>query len=157
MARMSVKAGDEYLKKLALLSTDSQRVAERAVYKAAGIVADQIRKNLTDNLKSDRSAAKRDGAGKKKEGQKSSGDLLGSLGIAPIQLDKDGFIGTKIGFDGYDRRGVPNPLKARVMESGSSKIAPRPFVRPAVKATKKAAEEAMGRVIDEEIEKLMKG
>lgn len=157
MARMTVKAGDEYAQKLAALSGNMKSVAEKAVYEAAGLVADQIRKNLTDNLNSDRSAAKREGAGKKKEGQKSSGDLLDSLGIAPIQLDRDGVIGTKIGFDGYDRRGVPNQLKARVMESGSSTIAPRPFVRPAVKATKKAAEEAMNRVINEEIKKIMKG
>ena len=157
MARMTVKAGTEYAQKLAALSGNMKSVAEKAVYEAAGIVADQIRKNLTENINDDRSAAKRDGPEKKKEGQRSSGDLLDSLGIAPIQMDKDGYIGTKIGFDGYDRRGVPNPLKARVMESGSSTIEPRPFVRPAVKATKKAAEAAMGRVIDEEIGKMMKG
>ena len=116
MARMTVKAGTEYAQKLAALSGNMKSVAEKAVYEAAGIVADQIRKNLTENINDDRSAAKRDGPKKKKEGQESSGDLLDSLGIAPIQMDKYGYIGTKIGFDGYDRRGVPNPLKARVME-----------------------------------------
>ena len=89
--------------------------------------------------------------------ERSSGALEASLGITPIQSDKDGFINAKVGFDGYDGKGVPNQLKARVMESGSSAVRKRPFVRPAVNATKKAAVEAMQQVIDEETKKIMKG
>lgn len=50
---------------------------------------------------------------------------------------------------------MPNQLKARVMESGSSTIRKRPFVRPAVNAKRKEAEAAMERVINEEIKKTM--
>ncbi len=157
MARMTLQAGSAYMEKLSALAEGSRQIAEKAVYEAAGIVADQIRKNLKANLDDPESAAKNSGAETKKAGQKPTGALLDSLGIAPIQVDKNGYIGTKIGFDGYDSRGVPNQLKARVMESGSSTIQPRPFVRPAVKAAKKAAEETMDRVIDEEIKKIMKG
>lgn len=157
MAKMTVKAGEEYAVKLLKLSEKSKEVAEKAVYQAAGIVADKIRSNLKKNLSDPQSVAKSGNSVGKKEGQKSTGALLDSLGIAPIKMGRDGYIGTKIGFDGYDSRGVPNQLKARVMESGSSTIAPRPFVAPAIKATKKAAVEAMNRVIDEETEKIMKG
>ena len=157
MARMTVKVGDDYLMRLSALSEVSSEIAGKAVYAAAGIVADQIRKNLKANLDDPASAAKKGGAIFKKSGQKNTGDLLRSLGIAPISVDRNGAIGTKIGFDGYDRRGIPNQLKARVMESGSSTIEKRPFVRPAVKLTKAAAEAAIERVIDEEIEKIMKG
>ena len=62
----------------------------------------------------------------------------------------------KIGFDGYDSKGVPNQIKARVLESGSSRQKKRPFVRPALKATKKEAEDAMAKIVDEEIKKIMK-
>ena len=78
-------------------------------------VADEIRKGLENNL-----------AGSKY----SKGDLLGSLGITPPGVDSQGNVNTKIGFDGYDSKGVANQLKARVMESGTSKIKKRPFVRP---------------------------
>lgn len=142
MARMTVTAGAVYLEKLSALAEGSREIAEKAVYEASGIVADEIRENLIRNLA---------------QSEQSTGALLDSLGIAPITVDKNGYIGTKIGFDGYDDRGVPNQLKARVMESGSSTIAPRPFVRPAVKATKKMAEETMNRVIEEELDKIMKG
>ena len=44
---------------------------------------------------------------------------------------------------------------ARSLESGSSIANKRPFVRPAVNASRPAAEEAMAKVLDEEIEKIM--
>lgn len=142
MARMTFKVGEEYALKLSRLAAGSEEAAKKAVYAAAGIVADKVRVNLNANL-----------AGS----TQSTGALADSLGITPVSQDQDGFWNAKIGFDGYDEKGVPNQLKARVMESGSSKIKKRPFVRPAVNATKRAAVEAMQRVIDEEIEKTMKG
>lgn len=142
MARMMFKAGDEYALKLSRLASGSEETAKRAVYAAAGLVTDKIRGNLSANLSGS---------------TQSTGALEASLGITPVTTDRDGFINAKIGFDGYDEKGVPNQLKARVMESGSSKVKKRPFVRPAVNATKKAAEEAMQKVIDEETEKIMKG
>lgn len=142
MARMTVNLGEDYLLKLSQLAEHSEETIKKAIYKGAGIVTDQIRENLEANL-----------AGS----EQSTGALEGSLGISPVAMDRDGVWNAKIGFDGYDEKGVPNQLKARVMESGSSKIRKRPFVRPAVNATKKAAVEAMQKVVDEEIENIMKG
>lgn len=156
-SKMTIKAGEDYMRRLSQLGEGSAAIAKKAVYEASGIVADRIRKNLVDNINDPQSAAKSGRAIFKKDGEERTGDLVRSLGITPIKLDKNGILNVKIGFDGYDSRGVPNQLKARVMESGSSTIEPRPFVKPAVKATKKAAEEAMNRVINEEIEKIMKG
>ncbi len=156
-SKMTIKAGEDYMRRLSQLGEGSGEIAKKAVYEASGIVADRIRKNLVDNINDPQSAAKNGGSILKKSGEKRTGDLVKSLGITPIKLDRNGVLNVKIGFDGYDSRGIPNQLKARVMESGSSTIAPRPFVKPAVKATKKAAEETMNRVINEEIEKIMKG
>lgn len=155
--RAAIKAGDDYMIKLARLASGSREIAEKAIYAAADIVIDRVRKNLRDNLNDPLSAAKSGTALFKKNDSDRTGDLDRTLGITPIDLDRNGYLNAKIGWDGYDKNGVPNQLKARVMESGSSTIKPRPFVAPAVKATKKAAEEAMNRVINEEIEKIMKG
>lgn len=142
MARMAFKAGEDFMLKLSRLEAGGEDIAKRAVYAGAGIVADKVRANLEANLSGS---------------EQSTGALVDSLGITPITQDRDGWISAKVGFDGYDEKGVPNQLKARVMESGTSKIKKRPFVRPAVNATKKPAVEAMQRVIDEETEKIMKG
>lgn len=138
MARMTFKAGDEYALKLSRLATNQDEIAKKAIYRGAEIVADKIKENLQNVLSGE-----------------STGDLIESFGIAKIDHDSLGNWNTKLGFDGYDSKGVPNLLKARVLESGSSRQKKRPFVRPAVNATKKQAQEEMGRVIDEEIKKIM--
>jgi HK97 gp10 family phage protein len=140
MARMTFKAGDEYALKLSRLATGSDEIAKKAIYAAAGIVADKIKSNLEGVLSPE-----------------ATGDLVDSFGISKIDRDKNGDWNAKIGFDGYDRQGVPNQLKARVLESGSSRQKKRPFVRPAVNATKKQAQAKMAEIIDEETEKIMGG
>ena len=138
MARVTIKAGDDYALKLSKLATGSENIAKKAIYAAAGIVTDAIKESLLDVLS-----------------PSATGELADSLGIATMDHDKTGW-NTKIGFDGYDKKGVPNQVKARVLESGSSRQKKRPFVRPALKATKKKAEDAMAKIVDEEIKKIMK-
>jgi hypothetical protein len=104
MARMTFKAGNDYAVKLSRLGVKSQEIGKRAIYAAANIVTDKIRSNLESVVSSE-----------------ATGELADSLGITPIKPDQNGDLNTKIGFDGYDSRGIPNQLKARVLESGSSK------------------------------------
>lgn len=139
MARIRFKGSDEYALKLNRLASGSEKIAKKAIYEAAGIVADRIRAEMDKKLSGE-----------------STGDLAASLGITPIERDDYGNWNAKIGFDGYDSKGVPNQLKARALESGTSKMKKRPFVRPAMYASKKRALEAMKRVIDEETAKIMK-
>jgi len=139
-ARMTFKAGDEFALKLSKLASGADEIAKKAIYEAAGIVADKITNNAY-NVMSDHGPS----------------EMMHSFGIAPIKPDESGNLNTKLGFDGYDSKGVPNQLKARVLESGSSNQKKRPFVRPAVNATKQQALTAMGQIIDEEIKKRMGG
>lgn len=140
MAKMTLKGTDELELKLSQLGKKSLEIAKDVVMAGAQPVADEIRKGLNQNL----------------QGSKySKGGLLKSLGIAPPGVDGKGNVNTKIGFDGYDSNGVPNPLKARVMESGSSKVKKRPFIRPAVNRSKKKALEEMQKKCDEEIKLIM--
>lgn len=138
MARMTFKAGEDYMQRLSRLSAGSGEIAKKAIYEAAGIVTDAIRENLGSVLSGT-----------------SSGDLSDSLGITPILQDEKGDWNAKIGFDGYDSKGIPNQLKARVLESGSSHVQKRPFVRPAVQRTRNQATKMMNRIIEEEIQKKM--
>lgn len=141
MAKMTFKAGDEYALQLSKLATNSDEIAKKAIYEGAKVVADKINENLGKVLSDE-----------------ATGELIGSFGITPITTDKNGNWNTKIGFGGngrdYDSKGVANQLKARVLESGSSQQQKRPFVRPAVNATKKQVVEIMNSVVEEEIKKL---
>lgn len=134
MAKFTFNIGDDYVLKLSKLGTTSEEIAKKAIYEGAKIVADEIKARTP----------------------KDSGDLADSLGITPMSRDDNGDWNAKVGFDGYDSRGVPNQLKARVAESGTSTQKKKPFVRPAVNATRKTAIKEMERIIDEEIKKLVK-
>lgn len=152
MATMTIRGMDEYARKLSQLGQASVPIAKKAVYAGASIVADEVKKRLEANLDDPSYVGKKSEGGIKSDA--STGDLLESFGIAPIGTDKNGNTNTKIGFDGYDSKGVPNALKARSMESGTSTLRKRPFVRPAVNAVKSKAQETMGDVVDEEIAKI---
>ena len=132
MAKFTFNAGADYALKLSRLATGSEDIAKKAIYEGAKIVADEIKARTP----------------------KDSGDLADSLGITAISKDNDGNWTAKVGFDGYDRKGVPNQLKARAVESGTSTHKKKPFVRPAVNKTRKQVVKKMEEVIDEEIKKL---
>lgn len=162
MARISFKGQGEYFEKLQQLEQAFAKDAtlEKAVRAGAVPVADQIRSNL--------SAVPSKPFRKLKPGELIHGlsdsekkDLEASFGLAPITRDKNGFVHTKAGFDGYGSfptktypQGVPNALVARAAESGSSVRNKVPFVRPAVNATRKESVEAMENVIDGELKKI---
>lgn len=140
MARLEIRGTEDLEIKLSKLA--DPELMKDVVMAGAQPVADEIRKSLERNLRGSKY---------------SHGDLLKSLGIAPPDIDRNGNANTKIGFHGYDRKGVPNAIKARVMESGSSKQKKRPFVRPAVRRSRKKSIEAMQKKLDEKVENIMKG
>ncbi|WP_242966516.1 HK97-gp10 family putative phage morphogenesis protein [Clostridium sp. BSD9I1] len=148
---MTIKGLDEYSSKLSKLGKDAPEIAKKVVMSGASPVADEIRKNLENNLYDPAYAGTGDGGIWGVKRYKFKGDLLNSFGIAPPGVDSHGNTNTKIGFEGYDSKGVPNALKARAMESGTSTLRKRPFVRPAVNSTKAKAIKEMGRKLDEEM------
>ncbi len=152
---ITFKKGEEYAARLSrLMGADQREIAGKAIHDGAEIVANKIRANLEANLQDPESVSKNRNLIFKNLYNVPTGALAASFGIAKMQEDADGY-NVKIGFDGYDAKGVPNQLKARAMESGTSKLRKRPFVRPAVQATKGACIRKMGEIIDEEIARIM--
>ena len=138
MATIRFSGIDAYREQLQRLEQNSEEILKRAVYDGAAIVADEVRQRLHAVLSPD-----------------ATGQLESSLGISKIQNDQ-GYVNARIGFDGYDSKGVPNQLKANVLESGSTRQPKRPFMRPAVNASRRPAEEKMKQVVEQEIETLMR-
>ena len=161
---MSVRGTEEYALKLSKLGKNSEAVAGKAIYEAAGIVADAVKVNLkalpavndVENIKAYRAGRKSQLSIKQKEG------LVQAFGITKISNDK-GYYNVKLGFDGYNGiktkkypKGQPNQLIARVVESGSTYMDKTPFVRPALNASRAEALQKMQEVIDQEMNKIMK-
>ena len=146
MAKFQVGKGiDEYISQLQNLEFQSEDLIGKAIYKGADIVADAIKANIQGLPASACSDVEKAG-------------LLNGFGIARMQ-DEGGYFNVKAGFDGYNDdvtkkwpRGKPNSMIARSIEGGTSWKPKHPFIAPAVRATKDAAEKAMA----EEIEKGIK-
>ena len=162
MAKVSFKGAAEYAEALRKLEFTAQggELMETAAHAGAAPGADEIRRRLR-NLPEDeyRRLAPGETFSGLPEGQKQ--DLLDSLGVAPPQRDRKGFVNVKVGFDGYGShptkaypRGVPNALIARATESGSSVREKTPFVRPAVNATRNKAVDEMDKSITDGLKKI---
>ena len=159
MAKMTIGKGmDEYLAKLGNLEFAAPGLVGQAIYEGAKVVADQVRAEIEalPTAESKRVAIPRDPTQVEKDG------LLDGLGVAKKKND-GGYINVKIGMDGYNTdktkkypKGKPNAMIARSLESGSTVMKRNAFISRAVNKTKKEAEAAMQKVIEEGIEKIVK-
>ena len=166
MAKITFPGLEVYERKLSRLEDmqEVRRIAGRAAYEGAKLIADEIRNNIH------KLPAHDDKAGLYAYVLKNPAPLtrtakqglLDGLGIAPLTDDK-GYLNVKIGFDGYNKlkterfpKGQPNVLIARALESGSSVTEKHPFVRPAIQSKREDAQRKMAQVVDEEIEQRMK-
>lgn len=147
MATMKIKGAEELYRALEMMSgIEADELAKRGLHEGMKPVADAVRSNLSSVI------------------QNGNGDLLNSLGVSPIRRNDKGGWDVKVGFAGYDGRpqkgfpkGVPNTLKARALESGTSRGQPkRPFLRKAVNAVKSAALNNMQQEIEAGLEKAFK-
>lgn len=149
MAKFQVGSGiDEYISQLRNLEFNTEDLIGRAIYKGADIVADAIKANIESMPSSACTDVEKAG-------------LLNGFGIARMQ-DENGYFNVKAGFDGYNDdvtkkwpHGKPNSMIARSIEGGTSWKAKHPFIAPAVRSSRDAAEKAMAEEIEKGINETM--
>lgn len=160
MAKWIVGKGlNNYIAYLQSIEAVTDEMIGEAVYDMAKVVADKVRANieaLPAVSNEANIATYREDYSRLSEPEKQG--LLEGFGVSPLQ-DDSGYRNVKLGFDGYNSvktkkypQGQPNALIARVTESGSSYREKTPFIRPAVNATRKQAEETARVTIDEKIQ-----
>lgn len=159
MAKWIVGKGlDSYISYLQKIDLVTDEVIGEAVYEMAKVVADKVRSSIqalpTVSNEANIATYKK---GYSRLSDEEKQGLLDGFGVSSMQ-DDGGYINVKLGFDGYNGvktkkypKGQPNALIARVTESGSSYREKTPFIRPAVNASKKQAEQAGQMKIDEKI------
>lgn len=141
MARFEINGLDDVIKQIEKAGKRVVPICKMSVYEGAGIVADAVREELQKALSGE-----------------STGDLEASLGIQEIQ-DTGSRVETAVGFAGYDRKGVPNTLKARVINSGRSDTAHKKtrFISKAIRRASVPASAKMSEVAREELTKELGG
>ena len=162
--KWTVQGDEEYALKLSQIGNPAavRAICNMAVYDGAKIVADAVRTQIqglqTVSDKSNLYRYRKKEPARLSESQKQG--LLDGLGLAHFNVT-DGFINTKIGFNGYNSiktkkytNGQPNAMIARMVEHGASTFVAQPFIRKAVNACMGTAIAAMDLRIDEEIAKM---
>lgn len=160
MAKIQVKGLDEYANKVRKLSKNSTRIIKRGVYNGAAVVANEVKGGL-QSLPVDNSYGTAENPVNGVSRRQKS-DLIKSMGLAEMR-DSNGYINTKLGFDGYGSiptktypQGVPNQLLMRSVESGTSFRKKNPVVRRSVNKAKERAIKRMAETVDDELRKEFK-
>lgn len=160
MATIKMTELEEYSKALDELEKRTRdQVIGRAVYEGSAIAADAVKSEL-ESLPTDGGTGSQehplDGINRV---QKAA--LVASMGVSPMK-EKDGFVHTRIGFDGYNPiktkrwpQGQPNAMIARSAERGTSFLKANPFMKRAVQSSKTRVIGVMGTTVDAEIKKIM--
>ena len=143
MAKASIKMPEDFLLKVSTLANKTDEIIPKVLQEGGEVVKARVKSNLEALV------------GKNlKEEPRSTGELINALGVTPAGVDRNGEYNVKIGFDEPRRDGGSNAKLANILEHGKSGQPPKPFLKPARNASRKAAIETMKRKLDEEIRKL---
>ena len=143
MAKIKIKLPEETMKKLERLGSSYDGIVKNMLADGIEPLQKQIKSNLSAVI----------GKGTKFK-SRSKGNLIKAVKVTKAYQTANGDWHIKVGIYGYDSDGVPNALKAMVLEHGRSDMPAKPFLKPAISATKKQCIEAMTDRFDKELKKL---
>ena len=151
MAKATYKLPEDFLLKVSRLADKTDEIVPRVLQAGGEVVEKKVRSNLQAVI----------GSGTKEE-SRSTGELVGALGVSPAMLDRDGNFNVKVGFDeprrqqnaavrkrSYKER--TNAMIANVLEYGKHGQPAKPFLKPAKSASKNACIEAMKAKLESEM------
>lgn len=143
MAKAQIKMPEELLVKLSRLGDKSDEIAAMVLEEGGRVVLEKVRSNLSSVI----------GSGTKYD-SRSTGELVGSLGLTPPRIDRDGNSNIKIGFSEPRSDGKSNAMLAAVLEYGKHGQPPKPFLEPAKTESKNECRKVMKAVLEREVANL---
>ena len=143
MAKCEMKLPEEFLLKISRLGSDFDSVADSVLQAGGEVVLAKVHSNLSSVV----------GRGTKYD-SRSTGELVQSLGLSPVKLNRDGNHDIKIGFSEPRSDGGSNSKLANILEYGKHGQPAKPFLKPAKSASKAECIRVMEQTLKEEVEKL---
>ena len=156
MAKRSavIRFDNDFSKKLAALGAHSDEILEKAMAAGAEAALPTVRECLQSVI----------GRGNKYP-DRSTGEMVNSLGTSPVKVDSKGVVNVKIGFNEPRKRQyiskktgnpteVTNGFIANVLENGKHGQPPRPWLKRAKTQATKVFRAKAQEIIDKEVEKL---
>ena len=143
MAKATFQMPEDFLLKLSRLQDRTDDIIPRVLKAGGEVVEAKIKNNLQSVI----------GKGTKEE-SRSTGELVSALGVSSAKQDRDGNFNVKVGFSEPRPDGKSNAMVAGVLEYGKHGQPPKPFLKPAKSASKKACVDAMATAFEEEVQNI---
>ena len=143
MAKADINFPDAFLEQLSRLGSQFDSVAESVLEAGGEVVLEKAQRNLAAVI----------GTGTKYD-SRSTGELVDSLGLSPVKLNKSGNHDIKVGFSEPRSDGGSNAKIANILEYGKHGQAPKPFMKPARTSSKAECIQAMKDTLEAEVKKL---
>ena len=143
MAKTTFKMPEDFLMKLSRLGEKTDEIIPHVLKAGGEVVEAKVKSNLQSIV----------GNGTK-EDSRSTGELVSALGVSSARQDRDGNFNVKVGFSEPRGDSKSNAMVAGVLEYGKHGQPPKPFLKPAKTASKKACVDAMIATFEDEVEKI---
>lgn len=143
MAKADINFPDAFLEQLSRLGSQFDSVAESVLEAGGEVVLEKAQRNLAAVV----------GTGTKYD-SRSTGELVDSLGLSPVKLNKSGNHDIKVGFSEPRSDGGSNAKIANILEYGKHGQAPKPFMKPAKTSSKAECIQVMKDTLEAEVKKL---
>ena len=143
MAKADINFPDAFLEQLSRLGNQFDSVAESVLEAGGEVVLEKAQRNLAAVI----------GTGTKYD-SRSTGELVDSLGLSPVKLNKSGNHDIKVGFSEPRSDGGSNAKIANILEYGKHGQTPKPFMKPARTSSKAECIQAMKDTLEAEVKKL---
>ena len=143
MAKADINFPDAFLEQLSRLGSQFDSVAESVLEAGGEVVLEKAQRNLAAVI----------GTGTKYD-SRSTGELVDSLGLSPVKLNKSGNHDIKVGFSEPRSDGGSNAKIANILEYGKHGQAPKPFMKPARISSKAECIQVMKDTFETEVKKL---
>ena len=144
MAQVKVTMPEDFLLAVAKLGEKTDEIIPKVLEAGGEVVLAKVKSNLQSVI----------GKNTKVE-SRSTGELVGALGMSKARQNRKGDWDIKIGFaEPRGGSGDSNAKIANIIEFGKSGQPAKPFLKPARSSSKKAAVAAMTAKLEEEVGKI---
>lgn len=143
MAKATMKMPEDFLMKISKLGEKTDEIIPHVLEVGGEVVKEKVKSNLQSVIGRDTL-----------EESRSTGELIKALGVSPAKQDSKGDFNVKIGFSEPRSDGKSNAMIAGVLEYGKSGQPPKPFLKPAKSASRRACIEAMKQRFEKEVESI---
>ena len=139
MARVTIKMPTTLMDQLAKAAEKTDAAIPKALEAGGKVVYEKMQANLHAAI----------GRGTKYK-SRSTGKLLGALGVSPVKVNDEGNYDVKVGFD-ENRGDANNAMLANLLEYGKHGQPPKPFLKRTKSSSQTPCIEAMQSVLKEEL------